>query len=96
MASMPCSTGPRSVFFRTFVLIQNGEHDVNFDIKHKGIIPITDIARPLAPAESAPEVNTTDRLQALARSRSLGSCTLRACLHSSPDLPAAEEKPGAY
>jgi CBS domain-containing protein len=52
-------------FFRTFVLIHDGEHDNTFDIKHRGIVPITDIARVLALAEGIDRVNTTERLEAL-------------------------------
>lgn len=52
-------------FFRTFVLIHDGEHDNTFDIKHRGIVPITDIARVLALAEGINKVNTTERIEAL-------------------------------
>lgn len=58
-------------FFRTFVLIHDGEHDNTFDIKHRGIVPITDIARVLALAEGINKVNTTERLQALSETKSM-------------------------
>ena len=58
-------------FFRTFVLIHDGEHDNTFDIKHRGIVPITDIARVLALAEGINKVNTTERIQALSDSKSM-------------------------
>ena len=58
-------------FFRTFVLINDGEHDKTFDIKHRGIVPITDIARVLALAEGEGRVNTSRRLEAIAGSRSM-------------------------
>ena len=35
-------------FFRQFVLERGGEHDETLDLKHRGIVPITDIARVLA------------------------------------------------
>ncbi len=60
-------------FFRTFVLIRNGENDNTFDIKHRGIVPIIDIARVLALAEGIPRVNTWERLQALAGTPSMSS-----------------------
>ena len=58
-------------FFRTFVLIHDGEHDNTFDIKHRGIVPITDIARVLALAEGIDKVNTTERLEALSGTSSM-------------------------
>ncbi|MGD8589890.1 MAG: putative nucleotidyltransferase substrate binding domain-containing protein [Chromatiales bacterium] len=60
-------------FFRTFVLIHGGEHDDTFDIKHRGIVPITDIARILALSQGLPQVNTDDRLQAAAAAQALST-----------------------
>jgi len=51
-------------FFRHFVLIGDGEHENAFDIKRRGIIPVTDLARLFALTGGLPELNTTDRLQA--------------------------------
>lgn len=62
---------PPMGFFRKFVLIRDGEHDNTFDIKHRGIVPITDIARVLALAEGSGMVNTTERLQAIRGSQSM-------------------------
>ena len=53
-------------FFRQLVLIRDGEHDDTFDIKHRGIVPITDIARVYALSEGLEPVNTTERLRAAA------------------------------
>ena len=50
-------------FFRNIVLIRGGDHDKTFDIKHRGIVPIVDLARVYALAQGQPEVNTVDRLQ---------------------------------
>ena len=36
-------------FFRQFVLERGGEHDDTLDLKHRGIVPITDIARRAGP-----------------------------------------------
>ena len=58
-------------FFRKFVLIHDGEHDNTFDIKHRGIVPITDIARVLALAEGISKVNTTERIEALGHTKSM-------------------------
>jgi CBS domain-containing protein len=51
-------------FFRNFVLIHNEEHDNTLDIKHRGVVPIVDIARVLALASGVSAVNTSQRLQA--------------------------------
>ena len=60
-------------FFRTFVLIHDGEHDNTFDIKHRGIAPITDLARLLCLAEGIDKVNTTERLMALSGTSSMSA-----------------------
>jgi CBS domain-containing protein len=65
MVSNALKHKPPVGFFRTFVLIHDGEHDNTFDIKHRGIVPITDIARVLALAEGSAKVNTTERLISL-------------------------------
>ncbi len=71
MVSNALSHKPPVGFFRTFVLIHDGEHDNTLDIKHRGIVPITDIARVLALAEGISKVNTTERLQALSQTTSM-------------------------
>ncbi len=60
-------------FFRAFVLIQDGEHDNTFDIKHRGTVPIIDVARVLALAEGIPRVNTSERLKALGGTPSMSA-----------------------
>jgi CBS domain-containing protein len=50
--------------FKNLVLIHDEEHDRTLDIKHRGIVPVTDIARTLALAHGLRAVNTTDRLRA--------------------------------
>ena len=71
MVSNALKHRPPIGFFRTFVLINDGEHDKTFDIKHRGIVPITDIARVLALAEGVGRVNTSRRLEAIAGTRSM-------------------------
>jgi CBS domain-containing protein len=66
MASNALQHRPPLGFFRTFVLIHGGAHDDTFDIKHRGIVPITDIARVFALDRGLPQVNTTNRLRAAA------------------------------
>ena len=58
-------------FFRRFVLIRGGEHDDTFDLKLRGLLPITDLARLFALVEGISAVNTYERLEAVAGSRSL-------------------------
>ena len=71
MVTNALSHKPPVGFFRTFVLIHDGEHDNTFDIKHRGIVPITDIARVLALAEGINKVNTTERIEALSGTSSM-------------------------
>jgi len=73
MVSNALKHRPPVGFFRTFVLIHDGKHDNTFDIKHSGIVPITDVARVLALAEGINKVNTTERLIALNNTKSLSS-----------------------
>ncbi len=73
MVSNALKHRPPVGFFRTFVLIHDGKHDNTFDIKHSGIVPITDVARVLALAEGINKVNTTERLIALSNTKSLSS-----------------------
>jgi CBS domain-containing protein len=63
MAANALQHRPPLGFFRTFVLISGGEHDDTFDIKHRGIVPITDLARVYALSEGLTAVNTTERLR---------------------------------
>jgi CBS domain-containing protein len=66
MASNALTHRPPLGFFRNFVLIHDGEHNDTFDIKHRGVVPITDIARVFALNQGLKPVNTTERLQAAA------------------------------
>jgi len=58
-------------FFRNFLLAGSGEHAETFDIKHGGLIPITDLARIHALAGGRPEIGTLARLRAVAGSATL-------------------------
>lgn len=60
-------------FFRQFVLEQGGDHDETLDLKHRGIVPITDIARMLALSMGKEPVNTVNRLRACAGTNSLST-----------------------
>ncbi|MET0027871.1 MAG: putative nucleotidyltransferase substrate binding domain-containing protein [Candidatus Thiodiazotropha sp.] len=66
MAANALQHRPPLGFFRNFVLIHDGEHDDTFDIKHRGIVPITDVARVFALTQGLKPVNTTERIEAAA------------------------------
>ncbi|GGK20136.1 DUF294 nucleotidyltransferase-like domain-containing protein [Salinarimonas ramus] len=50
--------------FRGFALIRSGEHKDAVDLKHSGVVPITDLARVYALDGAIPAVNTRERLLA--------------------------------
>lgn len=58
-------------FFRDFVLRQSGKHRATLDLKHNGIAPVVDLARIYALAEGISAVNTIERIQQAAGTRSL-------------------------
>ncbi|QIK38816.1 cyclic nucleotide-binding/CBS domain-containing protein [Caldichromatium japonicum] len=66
MAANALKHRPPLGFFRNIVLIQGGEHDHTFDIKHRGLIPIIDLARVYALSTGIRENNTAERLQTAA------------------------------
>ena len=73
MAANALQHRPPLGFFRQFVLIHDGEHDDTFDIKHRGIVPITDLARVYALSEGLEPVNTTERLRAAGASGAMSN-----------------------
>lgn len=66
MMANAMSHRPPLGFFRQFVLERGGEHDDTLDLKHRGIVPITDMARVLALSLGKAPVNTVERLRACA------------------------------
>lgn len=50
-----------------------GEYRGRIDLKHKGAVPVIDLARIFALAAGAPEVNTFDRIEAAAREGTLSA-----------------------
>ncbi|MDJ0739487.1 MAG: putative nucleotidyltransferase substrate binding domain-containing protein [Gammaproteobacteria bacterium] len=71
MMANALSHRPPLGFFRQFVLERGGDHEHTLDLKHKGIVPITDIARVLALSLGKEPVNTVDRLRACAGTEAL-------------------------
>lgn len=71
MAANALQHRPPLGFFRDFVMIRDGVHDKTLDVKHRGIVPITDLARVYALSSGLAAVNTTERLRAAADSGAL-------------------------
>jgi CBS domain-containing protein len=71
MAANALKHRPPLGFFRSFVLIRSGDHNHTFDIKHRGSVPIVDLARVYALSSGLPEINTVERLEAAAEHKSL-------------------------
>jgi CBS domain-containing protein len=51
-------------FFRNFVMVQDDKHKNTLDIKHRGVVPIVDIARVIALDNGIKATNTVERLEA--------------------------------
>lgn len=66
-----CSTAPPLGFFRQLVVISEGEHAGQLDLKRHGLLPIVDLARIHALAAGCPETGTLARLRAVAGSQLL-------------------------
>jgi len=62
---------PPLSLFKKFVLTRDGEHKNTFDMKLRGVMPVTDIARIYALACGCKEVNTLKRLQAVCQDKML-------------------------
>jgi CBS domain-containing protein len=56
-------------FFRQFVLEKKGEHADTLDLKHKGVVPIVDLARVHTLAHGLDAVGTEERLDRLAATK---------------------------
>lgn len=64
MAANALKHRPPLGFFRNFVLISGGDHDHTLDVKHRGTVPVVDLARVHALAAGIPQINTIERLEA--------------------------------
>lgn len=71
MVSNALEHTPPLGFFRNFVLIRDQKHDRTLDIKHRGIVPVVDIARIYALAEGIEQSNTSERLRSANETGSL-------------------------
>jgi CBS domain-containing protein len=73
MAANALTHRPPLGFFRNIVLIHGGEHDKTFDIKHRGTVPVIDLARIYSLAEGIEQTNTLERLRAATGTPALSS-----------------------
>ena len=71
MAASALDTRPPLGIFRRFVVDRDGEHRDALDIKKRGVLPVTEIVRLHALANSITAVNTDERLKALAEGKHL-------------------------
>ena len=82
MASNALHHRPPLGFFRQFVLVHDGEHDDTLDLKHRGIIPIVDLARVFALSAGLPQLNTRERLLAAEQAGVLSHDGTQELLHA--------------
>lgn len=66
LAQNVLSNPPPIGIFRRFLVERNGDHIHELNLKKRGIIPIVDIVRLQALAHGIPQINTLERLKALA------------------------------
>jgi CBS domain-containing protein len=60
-------------FFRNFVMVNDDKHKNTLDVKHRGVVPIVDIARVIALDNGIKESNTVDRLDAALKCKALSA-----------------------
>ncbi len=60
-------------FFRNFVMVQDEKHKNTLDVKHRGVVPIVDIARVIALDNGIKATNTVDRLNAAFKCNALSA-----------------------
>ncbi len=66
LAASALDNRPPLGIFRRFVVDRNGEHADELDLKKRGVLPVTEIVRLHALANGVAEVNTSERIEALA------------------------------
>jgi CBS domain-containing protein len=80
LAANALDSRPPLGIFRRFVVDRDGEHRDSLDIKKRGVLPVTEIARLHALARGVAAVNTEERLETLARWRGTWPWSIRAIL----------------
>ncbi len=71
MAANALKHRPPIGFFRNFVLVSGGDHAHTLDIKHRGTVPVVDLARVHALSAGIKEINTIERLESAAQIQAL-------------------------
>lgn len=71
MANMIIKNTPPVGFFKSFVVEKSGEHKNEFNLKIKGIAPLTDAVRLFALEKGVTETSTLGRIQALKEKHSI-------------------------
>jgi CBS domain-containing protein len=71
LARLAIQNTPPLGFFRGFLVENSGPHKNEFDIKKRGVMPITDLVRVLALEHGIEETNSLDRIAALAKAEQL-------------------------
>lgn len=82
LVSNALSYRPPLGFFRQLVLIHDGEHNDTLDIKHKGVIPVVDLARVYALSAGLSAINTRERLLAAEAAGVLSHAGAQDLLHA--------------
>ncbi|MCW8827765.1 MAG: DUF294 nucleotidyltransferase-like domain-containing protein [Gammaproteobacteria bacterium] len=82
MAANALKHRPPLGFFRQFVLVHDGEHDDSLDLKHRGVIPVVDLARVFALSAALPQLNTQERLRAAEQAGALSRDGAEDLLHA--------------
>lgn len=71
MAANALKHRPPLGFFRNFVLVSGGDHDRTLDVKHRGTVPVVDLARVYALSAGIRQINTIERLETAAELKAL-------------------------
>ena len=71
MVSNALSHQPPLGFFRQFVMVQDEKHKNTLNIKHRGVVPIVDIARVIALDNGIAAINTEERLDEASHCKAL-------------------------
>lgn len=71
MAANALKHRPPLGFFRNFVLIHGGDHAKTFDLKHRGVVPVVDIARVLVLSQGLDEISTRSRIEQAAHTHAV-------------------------
>ena len=72
MLRLAVAKKPPTGFLRDIVVEASGEHRGTFDIKHRGLLPVVDLARYAGLKAAVPVTSTVERLRAAADSGALG------------------------